>query len=73
MKINCVSCGFKVDLDDMYEDYAGQIKCFACGATLEIMIEAGKPKSIKLARPQLEQVGVEGGAPVGRGGLSHAY
>ncbi len=72
MKINCVSCGHKVDLDDAYDDYAGQIKCFACGAMLEIKLEAGKPKSIKLARPHVDQVGVEGGAPVGRGGLSYA-
>ena len=64
MKINCVSCGFKVDLDDAYDDYAGQIKCFACGATLEITIEAGKPKSVTLARPQVDQVGVNDGAPV---------
>jgi DNA-directed RNA polymerase subunit N (RpoN/RPB10) len=72
MKINCVSCGHKVDLDDMYEDYAGQIKCFVCGAMLEIKLEAGKPKSIKLARPQADEEGVRNGAPVGRGGLSYA-
>lgn len=72
MKINCVSCGHKVDLDDAYDDYAGQIKCFACGAMLEIKIEAGKPKSIKQARPQVDQSGVKAGAPVGPGGLSYA-
>ncbi len=49
MKINCLSCGHKVDLDDMYDDYAGQVKCFACGAILEIKIEEGKLKSVKLA------------------------
>jgi DNA-directed RNA polymerase subunit N (RpoN/RPB10) len=72
MKINCVSCGYKVDLDDMYEDYAGQIKCFACGAMLEIKLEAGKPKSISLARPQADEEGVIQGAPVGRGGPNYA-
>jgi len=72
MKINCVSCGHKVDLDDAYDDYAGQIKCFACGAMLEIKLEAGKPKSIKRARPQVDQAGVKGGAPDGRRGLSYA-
>ena len=72
MKINCVSCGFKVDLDEVYEDYAGQIKCFACGAMLEIKLVAGNPKSIKLARPQAHEEGVRNGAPVGRGGLNYA-
>jgi DNA-directed RNA polymerase subunit N (RpoN/RPB10) len=72
MKINCVSCGYKVDLDDMYEDYAGQIKCFACGAMLEIKLEAGKPKSISLARPQADEEGVIQGAPVGREGPNYA-
>jgi len=72
MKINCVSCGHKVDLDDAYDDYAGQIKCFACGAMLEIKIEAGKPKSIKLAWTQVEHAGVESGAPVRQTGLNYA-
>ena len=35
MKINCLGCGFKVDLASAYDDYVGQIKCFACGATME--------------------------------------
>ena len=36
MKINCLGCGFKVDLADAYDDFVGQIKCFACGAIMEI-------------------------------------
>ncbi len=72
MKLNCLSCGHNVHLDDAYDDYAGQIKCFACGAMLEIKLEAGKPKSIKLARPRVDHAGMKGGAPVGRGGLSYA-
>jgi hypothetical protein len=50
MKINCLSCGFKVDLDEMYDDFEGPIKCL-CGALLEIRIEEGLLKSIKLAEP----------------------
>ena len=48
MKINCLSCGFKVELDDVYDDYTGQIKCYACGATLELKTAGGKLKSVKL-------------------------
>lgn len=49
MKINCLSCGHKVEVDDAYDDYAGQIKCYACNAILEIKSEEGKLKSVKLA------------------------
>ena len=59
MKINCLSCGHKVELDDVYDDYAGQIKCYACGALLELKTEEGKLKSVKLmpraARPSDEE------------------
>jgi hypothetical protein len=52
MKINCLSCGFKVDLDDMYEDYTGQVRCFVCNGIMEIETENGKIKSVKPARSQ---------------------
>lgn len=49
MKINCLSCGFKVDIDDdTYSDYDGDIKCYVCGATLRILTEDGKLKSSKI-------------------------
>ncbi len=50
MKINCLSCGFKVDLDDTYDDFEGPIKCL-CGALLEIRTEEGMLKAIKMAEP----------------------
>jgi ribosomal protein S27E len=46
MKINCLSCGHKVDLDDVYDDFEGLIKCFACNALLEIRTEQGQLKYI---------------------------
>jgi transcription initiation factor IIE alpha subunit len=48
MKINCLCCGHKVDLDDAYDDYEGQVKCFACGAILEIKTEQGGVKHVRL-------------------------
>jgi hypothetical protein len=47
MKINCLSCGFKVDLADAYDDYEGQIKCYSCGAILEIKTQEGNVKAVK--------------------------
>lgn len=46
MKLNCLSCGHKVDLDHAYDDYEGQVKCFVCSALLEIKTEEGNLKSI---------------------------
>lgn len=48
MKINCLSCGHKVELDDAYDDFEGQVKCL-CGAMLEIRTVEGKLKAIKVA------------------------
>ena len=60
MKINCLSCGHNVDLDDAYDNYEGQVKCFACGAILEIKTEEGSLISVRFVktvpRPSREEV-----------------
>ena len=48
MEINCLGCGFKVNLADAYDDYAGQIKCFGCGATMEIATQAGEIRAVSV-------------------------
>jgi hypothetical protein len=63
MKINCLSCGHKVDLDAAYDDYKGMIRCLACRAMLEIRTQEGqlrsvKPASILLPRSVEEAVGL---------------
>jgi len=50
MKINCLACGHNVDLDDVYDDFEGQVKCFACTALLEIKTEEGKLKSVQFVK-----------------------
>lgn len=50
MKIICLSCGHKVDLGDAYDDYEGQVKCFACAAMLTIKTAAGGLRSVALWR-----------------------
>ncbi len=47
MRLNCLFCGHKVELDDAYDDFEGPVKCL-CGALLEIRTEDGKLKGIKL-------------------------
>jgi ribosomal protein S27E len=60
MKINCLSCGFKVDLSTAYDDYEGRVKCFACGTTLEIETQGGNVRAVKVVKdlpsPPAEEV-----------------
>lgn len=48
MQINCLGCGFKIDLDEAYDDYEGTIKCFACGADTEIATRKGSVLTARL-------------------------
>jgi len=58
MKINCLSCGFKVELDDdAYADYEGLAKCYACSRLLEIKTIDGKLKSVQLAEGRRTPLG----------------
>ncbi|MBI3939338.1 MAG: hypothetical protein HY315_00750 [Acidobacteria bacterium] len=50
MRINCVSCGHKVDLDEAYDNYEGEVKCFACSAILEIKAVEANLRSVTLVR-----------------------
>jgi len=50
MRINCLSCGHKVELDDAYDDFEGLVKCL-CGTMLEIRTDEGRLKAIKMAEP----------------------
>jgi hypothetical protein len=60
MKVNCLSCGFQLGLDDAYDNYEGLIKCFACSAMLEIKAEEGDLKEVHfgsmVSRPSTEEV-----------------
>ena len=48
MKLNCISCGHNIDLDDSYGEYQGLIKCYVCNAVLSVKIEEGNIKSVDL-------------------------
>jgi hypothetical protein len=65
MRLNCLACGHKVELDHAYDDFEGPVKCL-CGAMLEIRTEDGQLKGIKVAevisRPAPRPKRVEGSA-----------
>jgi DNA-directed RNA polymerase subunit RPC12/RpoP len=50
MKINCLSCGHSVELDEAYSDYEGPIKCYTCSALLEVKLEENLIKSVKFLK-----------------------
>jgi len=50
MKINCLSCGHSIELDEAYRDYEGQVKCSTCSALLEVKLEEGLVKSVKFLK-----------------------
>jgi fructose-specific component phosphotransferase system IIB-like protein len=57
MQINCLGCGFKVDLAKAYDDFVGQIKCYACGAVMEIATQKGNVRAVRsLAEAPLASV-----------------
>jgi DNA-directed RNA polymerase subunit RPC12/RpoP len=51
MKINCLSCGHSIELDEAYSDYEGQIKCYTCNALLEVKLADSLVKSVKFLQP----------------------
>lgn len=63
MKINCVSCGHNMALDDAYDNFQGMVKCYVCGGLLEVKTEEGKVKSVSLAgvqrQPATKKAGVD--------------
>lgn len=50
MKVNCLSCGHDVDLDEAYDDYEGPVKCFACRAILQVKTEQGHIKHVGFSK-----------------------
>ncbi|MFU2207273.1 hypothetical protein [Solidesulfovibrio sp. C21] len=53
MRIICLSCGHKMEVDTAYDDFEGPIKCL-CGAMLHIKTEEGKLKEIHLETHERE-------------------
>jgi len=51
MKINCISCGHAISVDDAYGDFSGLVKCYVCGGLLEIKSAEGRLQSVKFAGP----------------------
>ncbi len=46
MRINCIACGHRFELDEAYDDYNGRVKCPICRSMLQILTEGGKVKTV---------------------------
>ena len=46
MRINCIGCGHRFDLDNSYDDYRGLMRCPTCAELLHIHIEDGMVRSM---------------------------
>jgi hypothetical protein len=53
MKIRCVSCGHTISLDDAYDDFEGQLRCYVCGGLLQIKTVDGMIKAMSLASMEM--------------------
>lgn len=50
MRINCLNCGHKIELDDVYDDYDGMVKCTTCRQLLTLKTEDGKLRGVNFAQ-----------------------
>lgn len=55
MKVNCISCGHNINLDVAYDDFTGMVKCYVCGALLEIRTAEGHLRSVGLPAMRAQQ------------------
>ncbi len=72
MKINCLSCGHAIGLDDMvYSDYSGLIRCYACRAMLNLTITDGRINRMQWHAPEaVATVSPTEAAPLSNSGKS---
>ncbi|MEK7804946.1 MAG: hypothetical protein AAB264_04465 [Planctomycetota bacterium] len=50
MQIRCNHCGHNFEMDEAYDNYEGEVKCWVCGAILEVKMHDGYLISSRNAR-----------------------
>ena len=64
MKITCLCCEREINLDhEIFENYAGPVKCFGCSTMLKLNTQAGAVRSLTLLPSQGEEAGPKGASP----------
>jgi hypothetical protein len=61
MRVDCVSCGYEINLDHkVFDDYSGPIKCYSCGAMMEVKTMRGVLCSLMPLERRRLQIAEEG-------------
>jgi ribosomal protein S27E len=61
MRVDCVSCGYEINLDHkVFDDYSGPIKCYSCGAMMEVKTTRGALCSLMPLESRALQITEEG-------------
>ncbi len=50
MKVNCITCGHSLNLDEAYDDFDGLVRCYVCSGLFELKTVEGKVKSVRFAQ-----------------------
>ena len=64
IKLNCLGCGHSMELGDAYEDYEGEVRCWGCGAALDVVLCEGKLRSMRMNDGTLANQKDAGSLPV---------
>ncbi|MDD3472086.1 MAG: hypothetical protein PHS86_04815 [Syntrophaceae bacterium] len=51
MRVNCITCGHSLNLDEAYDDFEGLVRCYVCSGLFELKTAQGKIKSVRFAQP----------------------
>jgi hypothetical protein len=51
IKIRCLGCGHRLDLGEAYEDYEGELRCWTCNGTMDVVLREGRLRSMKPSLP----------------------
>jgi hypothetical protein len=61
MKVECFSCRYEINLDHkVFDDYSGQIRCYSCGAMMEVETKEGVMCSLMPLESCRQQIAGEG-------------
>ena len=58
IKLRCLGCGHVMELDEAYEDYEGEVRCWGCTALLDVKLQESKLKTmsfVRFTRPSAEE------------------
>jgi hypothetical protein len=62
VKLICPACGHPIELNEAYEDYQGEVRCWGCRAVLEVKLRGVQLQTMKLNTGAANHLLAAGGA-----------